>query len=155
MISPFLILLLIGVTDEVPFKPKEDFEVKFDLTFKQRDHSEKAVYVDETRAEKDRRTSVAPLPYLKLFVKIKRVEPGEIKLKVVRDDKFVILSKKAGQDMEFKLELGFTDDIKDRISGYKHVIQFLSAKKDVVSRIVIEFDKNGNYFVNGEKRGKV
>ncbi len=155
MINPLLILLFIGLSDEVPYKPKDDFEVKFDLAFKQREHGEKAVYVDETHSERARRTSVAPLPYLKLFVKIKRVEQGEVKLKVVRDDKSVLFSKKVVQDMEFKLELGFTDDIKDRVSGYKHVIQFLSAKKEVLSRIVIEFDKDGNYFVNGEKRGKV
>jgi hypothetical protein len=155
MINPFLILLFIALPDEAPFKPKDDFEVKFDLTFKQRTHDEKAVYINESRAEREKRTITTPLPYLKLFVKIKRLEPEEIKLKVIRDNKNTVISKKTEQDMEFKLELGFTDDIKDRISGYKHVIQFLSAKKDVLSRIVIEFDKDGNYFVNGEKRGKV
>lgn len=155
MINPFLILLFIAFPDEVPFKPKDDFEVKFDLTFKQRTHDEKTVYMDESRAEREKRTTSTPLPYLKLFVKIKHVETEEIKLKVIRDDKNTLMSKKTEQDMEFKLELGFTDDIKDRVSGYKHVIQFLSAKKDVLSRIVIEFDKDGNYFVNGEKRGKV
>jgi hypothetical protein len=155
MITPFLILLFVAITDDVRFKPKDDFEVRFDLTFKQRMHDEKTVYVDESRAEREKRTISTPLPYLKLFVKIKRVEPEEIKLKVIRDDKNTMVSKKAEQNMEFKLELGFTDDIKDRVSGYKHVIQFLSAKKDVLSRIVIEFDKDGNYFVNGEKRGRV
>jgi hypothetical protein len=155
MINPLLILFMIAFADEAPFKPKDDFEVKFDLTFKQRDRDEKTVYMNETYKEREKRTITTPLPFLKLFVKIKRIEPEEIKLKVIRDDKNTLISKKTGQDMEFKLELGYTDDIKDRISGYKHVIQFLSAKKDVLSVIVIEFDKEGNYFVNGEKRGKV
>jgi hypothetical protein len=155
MINPFLILLLIAIPEEIPFKPKDDFEVKFELTFKQRIHDEKTVYMDETRAQQEKRKTSTPLPYLKLFFKIKRVEPGEIKMKVVRDDKTTLFTKKATQDMEFKLDLGFTDDIKDGIIGYKHVIQFLSVKKDVLSLIVIEFDKDGNYFVNGEKRGRI
>jgi len=153
MIFAFLILFLIQ--DEIPFKPKEDFEIKFDLTFKQRNHDDKAFYMDETRDQHDKRTGTTPLPYLKLMVKIKLVQPEEVKVKVIRDDKNVKLMKKAQQDMEFTLDLGFTDDVKDKISGYKHVIQFLSSKKEVLSRIVIEFDKEGNYFVNGEKRGKV
>ena len=155
MIYRLLILVVAFFQEEIPFKPKDDFEVKFDLTFRQRTYEAKSVYIDETRAEHQKRTNLAPLPYLKLIVKVKRVQPEEIKLKVVRDDKSTILTKKTESDMEFKLDVGFTDDIKDRISGYKHVIQFLSSKKDVISRIVIEFDKEGNYFVIGEKRGKV
>jgi hypothetical protein len=155
MILAFLILFFTHTQDEVPLKPKEDFEIKFDLSFKQRSHDEKAVYLSETRAEHQKRTSSTPLPFLKLLIKIKRLESEEIKVKVIRDDKSTLLSKKAEPDMEFKLEVGFTDDIKDQVSGYKHVVQFLSSKKEVLSRIVIEFDKDGNYFVNGEKRGRI
>ena len=155
MVIPFLILLLFNVQEEIPFKPKEDFEIKFDLSFKQRVRDEKAVYLQETRAEHEKRTATTPLPFLKLTVKIKQLQPEEIKIKVVRDDKTTVLSKKVAQDMEFKLEVGYTDDIKDQVSGYKHVIQFLNPKKEVLSRIVIQFDKEGNYFVNGEKRGRV
>ena len=155
MIIPFLLFLLLSDQEEIPFKPKEDFEIKFDLSFKQRVRDEKAVYLQETRAEHDKRTATTPLPFLKLIVKIKRLQPEEIKIKIVRDDKTTVLSKKAAQDMEFKLEVGYTDDIKDQISGYKHVIQFLNPKKEVLSKIVIHFDQDGNYFVNGEKRGRV
>lgn len=155
MIIPFLILLVFNVQEEIPFKPKDDFEIKFDLSFKQRVRDEKAVYIQETKAEHDKRIAVAPLPFLKLLVKIKHLQPEEIKVKVIRDDENSVLSKKAEQDMEFKLEVGYTDDIKDQISGYKHVIQFLNSKKEVLSRIVIQFDREGNYFVNGEKRGRV
>ena len=155
MIYSFLILFLVHIQEEIPFKPKEDFQIKFDLAFKQRSQDKKPVHIEEKRAEHDKRTNTSPLPYLKLLVKVMRVQPEEIKVKVIRDDKSTLLSKKAVQDMEFKIDLGYTDDIKDGISGYKHVIQFLSSKKEVLSKIVIEFDKDGYYFVNGEKRGKV
>ena len=155
MISVFLFLFFIHVQEEAPFKPKEDFLIKFDLAFKQRPHEPKPVHIEETRDEYEKRTSSTPLPYLKLLVKIIEVQPEELKVRVIRDDKTNLLTKKTSQGMEFKLDLGYTDDIKDRILGYKHVIQFLSSKKEVLSQIVIEFDKEGNYFVNGEKRGKV
>ena len=154
MIHAFLILFLIHIQEEIPFKPKEDFEVKFDLKFKQRERDTKIVVV-ETHAENEKRTNTSPLPYLKLLVIVKQVQPEEIKMKVIKDDKNSIMSKKTEQGMEIKLDVGFTDDVKARVSGYKHVIQFLSAEKSVLSKIVIEFDKDGNYFVNGEKRGKV
>lgn len=155
MVPAFLILFLIHIQEEIPFKSKEDFEIKFDLTFKQRERDTKTVYLSESPNEHDKRNNTSPLPYLKLLVTIKLVQPEELKMKVIKDDKNAIISKKTEQGMEIKLDLGFTDDIKDRVSGYKHVIQFLSGKKDVLSKIVIEFDKEGNYFVNGEKRGKV
>ena len=111
--------------------------------------------LDETFRENQKRTGSASLPYLKLLIRIFKVQSGEVKLKVVQDDLSIILSKKISHITEFKLEPGFTDDIKDRISGYKHVIQFYSSDKKVMSQIVIEFDTDGNYFVNGEKRGKI
>ncbi len=57
--------------------------------------------------------------------------------------------------MEFDLRLGFVDDMKDHVSGYLHVITFYDDDRNPVSQIVIEFDKDGNYFVNGQQRGKV
>jgi hypothetical protein len=157
MVFTALIVFLLYTQNDAPFKAKEDFEIKFDLSFKQRTHSadNKTVHLNETRAEHEKRTSATPLPYLKLMVKIIRVPAEEVKLKVIKDDANTVLSKKVESGMEFKLDLGFTDDIKDKISGYKHVIQFLSSDKRILSRILIEFDNEGNYFVNGEKRGKV
>jgi hypothetical protein len=111
--------------------------------------------VSETRAEHDKRLSTTPLPYLNLHVKILTHKPEEIKIKVVKDDQNTVYNKKLVAGMEFRIDVGFTDDLKDRISGYKHVIQFLSTDKNVLSIILIEFYKDGNYMVNGEKRGKI
>ncbi len=157
MIGIAAISLFLLIQDEIPFKAKEDFEIKFDLTFKQRPRTEsnEVVHPNESRSDYDKRTSTAQLPHLNLLIKILNVQPTELKLRVIRDDKNTMFSKKISKGMEFKLELGFTDDIKDRIAGYKHVIQFLSSDKKASSQIVIEFDTDGNYFVNGEKRGKI
>ncbi len=157
MLHVAFITVFLLLQDRIPFKLKEDFEIKFDLSFKvpERTDVNNTVDLDETFRENQKRTGSASLPYLKLLIRIFKVQSGEVKLKVVQDDLSIILSKKISHITEFKLEPGFTDDIKDRISGYKHVIQFYSSDKKVMSQIVIEFDTDGNYFVNGEKRGKI
>jgi hypothetical protein len=63
--------------------------------------------------------------------------------------------RKLNSGEEFELEIGYLDDVKDRVKGYIHVITFYNEKKKEVSRIVIEFDKDGNYLVNGVRMGKV
>ncbi|MFZ2907210.1 MAG: hypothetical protein WAZ98_13490 [Cyclobacteriaceae bacterium] len=155
MIAILSLLLLIGF-QEAPYKAKDDFEIKPALLFKQRGHSDNSsVYPNETRKEHERRTSSEPLPYLQLQVKLLKTQPAEAKVRVIRDNGFTLLNKKITEGLEFQLEAGFSDDIKDRISGYKFEINFLSSEKEVLSRILIEFDEEGTYFVNGEKRGKI
>lgn len=156
MMSAIFLSLFFLFQENPPFKPSEDFEVKFNLSFRQRTQLDnKTVRLTETEKEKEKRTDSTPLPYLKLHVKLLKIHPDEIKLKVIKDDKNFVLNKKINESIELRLDVGFTDDIKDRISGYKHVIQFLSVDKKVLSVIVIEFDEEGNYMVNGELRGKI
>jgi hypothetical protein len=156
MIPVILLAFVLGLQQEAPYKPNDEFEIKFDLSFKQRlqgDH--KPVHLNETRKEFERRTSTATLPFLNLKIKILKTQPQELKVKVVRDVKSLVMTKKVSEGMEFKLVPGFTDDIKDHIEGYRYVIDFLDSDRKTVSRILIEFDESGNYFVNGEKRGKI
>ena len=146
----YLILLsCLLVQDEIGYKPKDEFEIKLDLSFKQKSNSD-----DDGNIYREKKTATGLLPYLKLDVRILKLQPGEVKLKVIRDSKDAVLNKKLSGTLEIKLEVGYTDDIKAGISGYKHELLFMSAEKNVLSRILIEIDKEGNYMVNGEKRGK-
>lgn len=155
MISLPAIALVFFVQDTVPHKAKEEFEIKFELSVRQRadDDDTKTIRYSESVNDYEKRTGL--LPYLKLNVKIITIHPNEVKLKVFKDNGNAGFSKKAERGMEFKLDLGFTDDIKDRVSGYKYVIQFYTLEKKEFSKIVIEFDTEGNYFVNGERRGRI
>jgi hypothetical protein len=142
---------------EVPYKPQTEFEIKFDMSFKQRDvfADKSTVKLDETRGEYQKRTSTDPLPFLVLHIKLTKIHPAEAKSKIVRDDGIIVYNKKIEEGQIIKLEVGFTDDIKDQIKGFKHEVQFLSTDKRIQSKILIEFDKDGNYFVNDEKRGRI
>lgn len=157
MMGTVFFSLLLLFQDNPPFKAKEDFEIKFVLSFKHRSSTEHtSVRVEETVEERQRRLNTNPLPYLNLVVKVLNIKPEEVRLKVIKDDLHSVLNKKKIEEgMEFTIEVGFTDDVKDKVSGYKHVVQFLSEDKKVISIILIEFDEDGNYMVNGERRGKV
>jgi hypothetical protein len=113
------------------------------------------VKVDETRAEYLKRTSTDPLPHMTLYLMVKEAAADEVRMKIMRDGRSVASYRKFTVGKEIKLDVGFTDDAKDKISGYEHIVYFLSADKKEVSRIVITIDENGDYFINGQKRGRV
>jgi hypothetical protein len=152
-----LMSLFLVIAQEILFKPKEEFDIKFEMSFKHRDPFEgkSTIHISETRAEQQKRTSSDPLPYLVLNIKLLKRNPAEAKVKVIRDGQTNIMTRKVEQDMQFKLNVGFTDDIKDHIKGYKHEVQFFSADKKLIHVILIEFDREGNYFINNEKRGRI
>jgi hypothetical protein len=157
VISFSIIALVLFTQDTVPLKAKEEFEIKFELSVKQRPYPNdtETVRLSETKGEYNKRTNTDLLPYLKLNVKIITSHPNEAKLKVFHDNGNAVFSRKVEHGMEFKLDLGFTDDIKDRVTAHKYVIRFYTPEKKEFSKIEIEFDTEGNYFVNGERRGRI
>jgi hypothetical protein len=52
------------------------------------------------------------------------------------------------------LDMGFTDDMIDRVHAHEYTLTFIDANKLPVNRIVINVAEDGSFFVNGEKRGK-
>ncbi|MBX2957132.1 MAG: hypothetical protein KF846_13300 [Cyclobacteriaceae bacterium] len=151
-----LFVSIILLYQDIPYKPDDEFSIRMDLKFKLRPQSaSNTVNVSETMAEYQKRNSTNQLPYLILYVNVKHVNQGEIRMRVLRDGKNTINNKKIELDKEFKIEVGFTDDAKDKISGYEHIIYFMDADKKDINRIVITIDPNGDYFVNGQKRGRL
>jgi hypothetical protein len=137
--------------DQAPYKANDEFELKLDLQFKQRPKS-------ETKIEFDRRTLPTGgmnAPYLFLNLQILKAVPEEVRVKVLKNGTQTLLSRKFDPNVVLKLDLGFTDDIKDRVTAYQYVITFSSKDKTVLSRIEIFFETDGTYLVNGEKRGKI
>lgn len=111
--------------------------------------------MDETRAEYLKRTSPDPLPHLTLYLTVNETAANEARIRIMRDGKVIFNNRKFETGKEIKLDVGFTDDAKDRVSGYEHVVYFLSADKAEVSRIVITINESGDYFINGQKMGRV
>lgn len=140
------------VLQEIPFKGKEEFEVKLDYQFKQRPLPDLNT-VDLGRVHDPRGASTV-LPYLILNIKIRELEGEKMRLRITnnREDRTAQRRVSAGQVIE--LDLGFTDDMKDRVTAHKHTLTFIDEHKTPVNRIVIEVQEDGTFLVNGENRGK-
>lgn len=150
-----LVILVLVFFQDLPYKPKEEFEIKLDYKFKQRPSNElsSAINLNETRAERDRRTSNDQLPYLILQVKILKLN-NETRYRLSNNLIGKAAAKKIEEGDVLYIDLGFTADIKDRITPYEYTLTFLSPEKNETSRILIRVDEDGSFLVNGEKRGR-
>jgi hypothetical protein len=155
IINYFAYLLAISPFQEIPFTPKENFELKLDYQFKQRPQADNnSVNLAETKREYDRRTATGVLPYLILNIKVLTLPEEITRVRVSKNMSDRPVNRKVTANSLIQLDLGFTDDMKDRVTAYEYHVYFLSAKKEIRSQILITVDKDGSFFVNGERRGK-
>ena len=147
-------LSILCFSQEVPFKRNDQFAINLDFQFRTR-------YVSPTVKEVYRDTESAPattgglLPYLFIKINVLKLDEGEIRVRVEDNRGQVCFNRKAEQGMVAKLDLGFTDDIKGRVTPHEFFVHFIAKDKSVLSRITIAFEKDGTYLVNGEKRGRI
>jgi len=151
-----LILLFLVQEDQTPFKPREEFEIKLDFEFRDRPvRDANSIELNQTQREYERSRAVGPLPYLFLNLRVLKQTPGEVRIRVVENGVRTALNKKIDMNAVLKLDMGYTDDIKDRVKAYEYTVYYLNAEKKPLSKVVIYFDEDGTYFVNSEKRGKL
>ncbi len=149
----FLILfILLTVQDNIPFKAKDEFELKMDYQFKQRISEDRQVLdYRETRPK-----GTGPLPYLTLDLKILRMNEGEERIRIYDNKNTFNLTKKLKADTVVKLDLGYTADIKDRVTAHEYIVLLIGENsKEAVSKIVIHVEEDGSFIVNGEERGRL
>jgi len=153
-----LLLLFASVVyqDTIPYKASEEFELKLNFQFKDRPRADpNKVELDQTAKEYERTHTAGQLPYLFLDFRVLKQHPEEIRVRVLQNNSKVVHNKKVDTSQIVKLELGFTDDIKDHVGAYEYTILLLDDDKNPVSRIVIYFKTDGTYLVNGQTRGKI
>jgi hypothetical protein len=153
-----LLIVLASVLsqDTVPYKAMDEFELKLDFVFKDRQRADpNKVELDQSRKEYERSRGSGPLPYLFLDFRVLKQQPTELRVRVIENNDKLVHNKKIDIKTVLKLELGFTDDIKDRVGAYEYTILLLDDDKKPVSRIVVYFEKDGTYLVNGQVRGKI
>jgi hypothetical protein len=148
------LLLIISFSQEVPFKSKDEFEVKLDYQFKQRPPDDNTViHVDETHRDRERRTSTAILPYLILNVKM--LQTGEAsRVRISTNISQQTSIRKIKEGVIIPIEIGFTDDAKDRVTAHEYALTLLTDDRAELSRIVLFIGEDGTFLVNGERRGR-
>lgn len=146
-----LILTAFLLQDVTPFKPSDEFELKMDYDLRTRpvpDH-----YRVDYEEKKER---IGPLPYLSLTLKLLKTQPGEERIKILTNKREQILSKKIKPGADYRFDLGFTADMKDRVKAHEYTVLFQSAdRKQTISRIVINVAEDGTFMVNDENRGRL
>ena len=83
-----------------------------------------------------------------------KLSAEEVKVRITNNLGIRIATRKVEEGTVVPIEVGFTDDAKDRVSAHQYLLTFLSPKRAETSKIVIEIEKDGTFLVNGQKRGK-
>ncbi|HNT51251.1 MAG TPA: hypothetical protein PLM56_17385 [Cyclobacteriaceae bacterium] len=153
-ILPAILAGIVVMAQETePYKPDNEFEFKFDYSFKERLRPEKSDYEAPDPGKKT--VTTGPLPYLKTEVKVLRLGTGEVRLKVLNHKGTTVINRKASTDFVVKIDWGYSDDVKDQIVSHKYSVLFLNEEKEILSRIILEANPDGTFFVNGQKKGRL
>jgi hypothetical protein len=153
----FIGFAFLGFQVTLPFKPKEEFEIKLQYEFKQKpmvENDANSVHLNETAKARERRTSSAMLPFVAINLHVIKLNPDEVKVRIIDNMMSVVYNRKVKQDEIINLVLGFTDDMKDRVTAHEYTVYFTTSDKKELSRILITINEDGTFLVNDEKRGK-
>jgi len=148
-----LIFFIFVWQEEVPYKPASEFELKIDYKFNERAGVDRYKADFDADNKKNRSTS-GPLPYLKLELKLLQLGSDEVKVKIVNSDGHLILNRKVTPGILIKFDVGFIDDVKDRISPHEFTASLYSESKKATSQIKLLIMEDGTFLVNEEKKGK-
>lgn len=140
---------------DIPLKPDEEFDVKLDYQFKPRPSSDKnTVHLGETVRDYQQRAGAGVLPYLILNITLHKLPEQKMRMRISTNAGERALTKRVQPSDVVQLDMGFTVDMVDRVSPHEYTLTFVDASKEAVDKIVISVEKDGSFFVNGEKRGK-
>lgn len=158
MISFIIFLfLLVPQEPEVPYKVNEDFKLDIQYQFKVRpmnSNSSAEFEAGATGGFNRKYNDGGQLPYLVVNFSVLKLSEGEVRVKVVNNKGGNMLNKKVEAGAVFKLDLGYTDDMKDRVTANEFDVLFLSSDKKPISLVRLTVQEDGTFIVNSEVRGK-
>jgi len=152
-----LLLLWISLQPqaEIPLKPTEEFKIELEYKFKSRPAADNSfIDVTETVAERERRTSTTPLPYLIIHLSFQKLSDKEVRIRCTDNDQRQRLTKKVDTVKVYALDLGFTEDMKDRVTPHEYVFVLMDSDRNDTSRIHLIVEEDGTFLINGVKKGK-
>jgi hypothetical protein len=144
----FVLAILTLPFQEIPLKSTDEFELKLDFQFKQKPVNEGPTF-EAVKSER------GPLPFLAAELVVLNVLEDEMRVKVVDHLGQTIAAKNLSKNNTVRFDLGYRDDLKDQVSSHQYFIHFYAKGRDIKRRIIILFDKDGTYYVNHEKRGRI
>ncbi len=150
-----LLMVLFAWQEVVPYKPANEFEVIIDYKFEERPAIDRTkVEYDVSTDERNRKAISGPLPYLKLQLKFLKLNNEEVKVRMINSNGNLVFNRKVSEGTVIKLDVGFIDDVKDRVSPYEFTATLYSDSRKGTSRIHLAILEDGTFMVNEEKKGK-
>lgn len=150
MIIHLISFLLLLQASEIPYRAKDDYQVELKYNFKDRPQKDPTLAYESTLT----RNKSGLLPYLIVNVRILNAKAEEIRFKCEDNLGKARFNKKAGKDDYYEIDMGYIDDVKDRVTAYKYTLYALDEDKKALNRIELNVTEDGTFMVNGEKRGK-
>lgn len=142
--------LVVFFIQDIPYKAKDEFDVKLDYKFKIRPAQERTW----AASDNTHRSTEALLPYLILDIKVLKVSARELKVRIIDNKNSSSGSRRVTEGTTIPVVIGFTDDAKDRVTAHEYQVIFIDEARKPVSRIHFFIEDNGTFYVNGEKHGK-
>src|SRR6188768_1321949 len=91
--------------DTIPYKAMDEFELKLDFVFKDRQRADpNTVDLEQTQKEFERSRGSGPLPYLFLDFRVLKQQPRELRVRVLENNDKVVHNKKVDIKTVLKLE---------------------------------------------------
>lgn len=138
----------------IPYKPQDEFYIKLDYHFQPRPFSDFNTVQLRGESVFDRNAGHTVLPYLIVYIKVLKVPGEKARVSITNNLSSRPMNKKVAAGSVLELDLGFTDDMVDRVRPHEYVLSFLDENRNPVDRIVLFVERDGTFLVNGEERGK-
>jgi hypothetical protein len=151
MILHLISFFLLFQSSEIPFRAKDDFAIELKYNFKEKPTKDANTVAWESNPAK-RPTGL--LPYLIINVKILNAKQEETRFKCENNLGRALFNRKAEKGLSYDIDMGYLDDVKDRVTAHKYTLYAVGESREVINKIELLVMEDGTFMVNGEKRGK-
>jgi hypothetical protein len=146
------ILFSLFFQNQIPTKIAREFEISTKYELKRKPVTEPKI-VFEVPESREKESGTDMLPYLIINLRVKKWAAEVDQVRVIDANGKQYLKKKPTDEGLYSWDMGYVDDMKDKITPGKFIVQFLREKKPA-EQIVVQVEEDGTFLVNGERRGK-
>lgn len=139
---------------EIPYLGEQYFSYELDYSFQKKTTSS-STEIDMVRKQ-PKILKITPLPYVRVNLVLRDLDNRILKYKIIDNYGKTRGTKKVKiLPIKIEIDMGFGEDIKDRTGPHQFILTLIDDNKNIDSRVVFEFDEEGNMMVNGVLSGKI
>lgn len=151
LICLFCFSNILQAQDPIPFREASSYAFELDYNFKTKPPPPKD-FISMTDSSP---ATSEILPYVKVKFNLLTLGDNDYRVKIVSNNGGAVFNKKLKGPIAFDIDMGFAEDIKDRIVPHSYSVYFMDKAKNIHSRITIEVKKDGELLLNQQVYGKL